>query len=605
MSATPAAIAGSIPVAAKDKSGSGKWFMVFAIVVGAGILSSFYAVNDYASGTGAIVKSANNNSARFEAIFRDLMQARYRTLNIAAETMLQSRVTVEAFAKADRAALVARFEPFFATLKKDHGIDQLNFWTPPAKVFYRAGKPEEFGMDLSTFRKSIVAANDRRQRISAVETGAGGNIALRAITPVTVDEKFIGAIEFVSNFNIPLERASDTSGLKWAVSLSKEVSERVERPADPKVDAWQGTDVYYQYSDPVTAQTVRAVKFDPRIKEHSLVSADGRTSFVKTFPVVNFSGVATITVATILDVTRAFDEVLRGTMIKSGILFLLVSIIGSVAYIKFGQITAKFGGALSRQKQQLDERSEACDLAHAKLREVDLIKRGFFTTLVTAINEPLQAVTGQLKTLPQAVEAAGVSKEVSDRLHFALAETTRLSRLVEDYQQIEMFRQKLVKSDSPQVSLSAVVAKTLDEDLAIYRRLPQLTISMAMATDLPPTRADADLLRRAFAALAAFAAQRVGQGKITLTGSQDDDKWLVLAITGSAFTGAAAPTETLLDESRQFLTRLATGGNPAANGGPLVGVVLARVIIEFYGGSLDISHSKDAPGFIVRLAAAA
>ena len=159
MSATPAAIAGSIPVAAKDKSGSGKWFMVFAIVVGAGILSSFYAVNDYASGTGAIVKSANNNSARFEAIFRDLTQARYRTLNIAAETMLQSRVTVEAFAKADRAALVARFEPFFATLKKDHGIDQLNFWTPPAKVFYRAGKPEEFGMDLSTFRKSIVTAN--------------------------------------------------------------------------------------------------------------------------------------------------------------------------------------------------------------------------------------------------------------------------------------------------------------------------------------------------------------------------------------------------------------------------------------------------------------
>ena len=72
MNATSAAIAGTAAETAKEKVSSGKWFFVFAIVVAAGILSGFYAVNDYASGTGAIVKSANNNSARFEAIFRDI-----------------------------------------------------------------------------------------------------------------------------------------------------------------------------------------------------------------------------------------------------------------------------------------------------------------------------------------------------------------------------------------------------------------------------------------------------------------------------------------------------------------------------------------------------
>ena len=588
-----------------DRVGVSKWLVVFGIVVAAGILSGFYAVNDYANGTAAIVKSANNNSARFESIFRDLTQARYRTLNIAGETMLQSRVTVEAFAKEDRAGLIARMEPFFETLKKDHGIEQLNFWQPPAKVFYRAGKPGEFGMDLSGFRKSIVAANDRRQRILAIETGVGGVIALRAIIPVTVGDKFIGVIEFVSNFDIPLERASDTSGLKWAVSLNKETSDRVERPADARNDAWQGNDVYYRFSDGVTAQTVRTIKFDSRAKEHTLATADGRTIFVKAFPVVNFSGIPTITVATVLDVTLPFGEVLRSTVIKSAILFLLLAIVGSVVFIKFGQINATFGGAISRQKQQLEERIASCDAAHAKLKEVDLIKRGFFTTLVTAINEPLQAVAGQLKSLPLAVEQAGVSKEVSERLHFALAETSRLSRLVEDYQQIEMFRQKLVKTDSPLVTLPVVLAKTLEEDLALYRRLPQLAITMAVPADLPPTRADADLLRRAFAGLVGYAAQRVGQGRITLTASQDDAKWLVVAITGTAFSGTGAPTETLLDESRQFLTRLASGGNADANGGPMVGVVMARVIFEFYGGSIAISTSKDAPGFVVRLAAAA
>ncbi len=614
MSVTSAAMAA--PKAAGDaagKAGAGRWLVVAGIVLAAGVLSAFYGINEYAGGTGAIVKSANNNSARFEAIFRDLLQARYRTLNIAAEVMLQSRVTVEAFAKDDRAGLVGRMEPFFETLRKDHGVEQLNFWQPPAKVYYRAGQPNNFGMDLSAFRKTIVAANERRQRVSAIETGQGGVIALRAIVPVVVDDKFVGVIEFVSNFNIPLERASETSGLKWAVSLNKETSERVERPADSKVDVWQGNDVYYRYSDPGTAETIRAVQFDARAKSHTLVSTQGRTVFVKTFPVINFSGQPTITVATVLDVTQPFAEVSRAAAIKSGILFLLLSVLGSVAFIKFGQIKAQFGGALSRQKKELDERTASCDAALAKLREVDLIKRGFFTNLVTAINEPLQAVAGQLKALPSAVEAAGAGKDVIERVNFALAETTRLSRLVEDYQQIEMFRQKLVKSASPLVTLPAVLAKTLEEDLAIYRRLPQLTISMTVPADLPPTRADGDLLRRAFAALVAYAAQRAGQGRITLSGSQDEAKWLVVTITGSAFSGVGAPNEALLDESRQFLTRLAgdtTSGaspnaGPVANGGPLVSVVLARIIFEFYGGSLSVSENKDAPGFIVRLAAAA
>jgi hypothetical protein len=460
-------------------------------------------------------------------------------------------------------------------------------------------------MDLSSFRKSIVAANERRAPISAVETGLGGVIALRAITPVTVDNQFVGVIELVSNFNIPLERASETSGLKWAVSLNKETSERVERPVDVKNDAWQGNDVYFQFSDAATGETLRAIKFDPRSKEHALVTVDGRTYYVKAFPVINFSGNPTITVATLLDVSKPFDEAFRAAAIKSLILFLLASILGSVGFTKFGQIMAQFGGELSRQKKELEERSISCDAALAKLREVDVIKRGFFTNLVTAVNEPLQSIAGQLKTLPVTLEKSGADQNVVDRLQFALSETQRLSALVQDYQQIEMFRQKLVKSESPSVSLSRVVAQVLDEDLALYRRLPQLEISAKIPAELPPTRADVDLLRRALSGLAGFAIQRSGRGRIVLAGAQDADQWLVITLTGSAFSDAAAPSEALLDESRQFMARLAGGSSPTPGGGPLVGVVLARIIIEFFGGSLSVSGVKDAPGFIVRLPAAA
>ena len=72
-----------------------------------------------------------------------------------------------------------------------------------------------------------------------------------------------------------------------------------------------------------------------------------------------------------------------------------------------------------------------------------------------------------------------------------------------------------------------------------------------------------------------------------------------IVITGSAFTAAGAPDEALIDESRQFLSRVSA--NPAAmpNAAPLVAVVLSRIILEFYGGSLELPF-KEA-GFIARL----
>ena len=566
-----------------------------------------YARHEYASATDAIIDNANKNHTRFEAIFHDLVESRYRTLNIAAETMLQNRATMGAFARDDRAELVRVIEPYFATLNKSYGIERLNFWQPPARLYYRAGSPKDFGMDLSAFRKSIVAANEQRARVSAVEAGARGVIAFRVITPVVVDERFVGVFEFVSNFDIPLERASDTTGLKWGISLMKETSEQVERLADPKHDAWQGKDVYYHYSDPLTGQTIRAIKFDARGKEHAIAkTSDGHSIYVKTFPVVDFSGVPTITVATVLDITQAFDKAERMAIIKAVILFVLVSVFGCIAYIKFGNLKATLGGSMGRMQRDLQERTVAFEAVQAKLREADLIKRGFFNNLVTAINGPLQAVVGQLRPLPQAFEEIGASKPAVDRLQFALAEMTHLSTMVEEYQQIEMFRQNLVKGDNPSVSLAAVVAQAFNEDLAPYRRLPQLDISMTMPGELPPTRADADLLRRAISSLVGFAAQRTGRGSIVLSASLEEGEveWLVLSIAGSAFAGEGAPSEVLLDESRQFLSRQA-GGNQEPADGPLVSVVLARIIIEHYGGSLAVSTLEHSPGFVVRLVPAA
>jgi signal transduction histidine kinase len=599
----------------KSRTGAARLWAIGAVVAVAAILSGFYGINQYAAGTGTVVKAANDDAGDFESVFGDLMKARFRFLEVAADVLLQDSLLVEAFTKGDRAALVARAEPLFEQLQKKHGLDQLNLYMPPAKVYFRGGKPDELGMDVSKYRPTLVAASERQKTIMAVETGVGGQVDVRAIVPLLSEGKFAGLLELASNFDAPLERASETAELSWAVGITRESSERSGRPPDTKSDVWQKDYVFFHYSDPGTAQIVRSIKFDPQDKAFALLSERGRTIFVKTFPVIDFSGAPAITIAVLRDVTDPFGAVLRTALAKALVLFLAISAAGAFAFVRFGQIRERLTGVVGRQRRELAERVAFCDAAVASLKDVDLIKRGFFTNLVTALNEPLQAIAGQLAALAPAVGKTG-DRDASDRLNFVLAETSRLSHLIEDYKQVELFRQKLVKNDSPLISLATVVATAVEEDLAVYRRLPQFTIAMAVPADLPPTRADAGLLRRAVGNLVGFAAQSSGHGRIAISGAQDAQGWLVLTIAGSAFEGAAAPTEALLDESRQFLARLAGGDSAGAlgeasrgiagnaPGGALVGVVLARIIVEFYGGTLSISDGEQ-PGFAVRLPAAA
>jgi signal transduction histidine kinase len=587
-----------------DDSGrsNGRLWILGAIVAGAAVLAGFYGIDTYSAGTNAAISQSTEDARDFETVFRDLLKQRSLVMSMAAEVLLQDTTTMEAFARQDRATLVARMEPFFEELKKRHSVEQLNFWLPPATIYYRAGQPNDFGTDVSKYRRTVVAANERRQPVIAVETGINGRVDVRAITPIVVDGKFAGSLEFASNLDAPLASASATADQKWAVGISREVSERVDRPTDSRSDVWQKDDVFYLFSDPQTAQLLRSVSFDPNAQGYTLANdRHHHTIFVRTFPVIDFGGTPSIIVAIVDDLTNDFANVLRSVLIKSGVLFVVLAAVGIYAYVKFGQIRARLTGMVGSQRRELAQQVAVGQAALAKLKEVDLIKRGFFSNLVSAINEPLQAVTGQLATLAPAMAKADPG--TAGRLGFVMSETSRLSQLVQDYQQVELFRQKLVKADTAPVSLAAVAAKVVEDDLVAYRRLPQFSVASAVPADLAPVRADAELLRRAIAGIIAMAAQRSGKGAATIAATRDAEQWLVLTITGSAFSGAALPTEAMLDESRQFLARLGAVDCADASGGELVGLVLARTIVEFYGGSLAVSAGE--PGFIVRLPAAA
>lgn len=105
----------------------------------------------------------------------------------------------EKFAANDRRALSDLFLPGYQTMAKNHDIDQFQFHTPPATTYFRASKPEKFGDDQSTFRFSIMDANNTKKPIHGLENGVTG-LAVRGIVPISYQDKHIGTVEFGMNF---------------------------------------------------------------------------------------------------------------------------------------------------------------------------------------------------------------------------------------------------------------------------------------------------------------------------------------------------------------------------------------------------------------------
>ncbi|MBT8613748.1 hypothetical protein G6652_00045 [Polynucleobacter paneuropaeus] len=579
--------------------------LVISLVLGSALISIFYATSTYKTQTEHVVELADGRSKQFEVVFTELKQARFRAMGIGADTLLRSRVTIDPFIKRDRAALAAQIDPFFAFLKEKHGVNQLNFWIPPATMFYRAGAPELGQFDGSKFRASVVAANARQERIMAVETGQGGVIGIRSIVPVIRDDKFYGLVEFVSDFSLPLNGASVESRFQWAASITKERFDQVERARNEKEDAEKGEDIYINYSDPATRDIIKAIDFDPRSKDYKIVDNNGQKIFVKAFPIYNFVGKPTITIAMVDDLTDQFNAAFKSAVIKGGILFLLLAAALVAAYSKLDDLRTGMLGSIGAERRALKDRLARGDAAIEKLKDLETLKRRYFSNLMAAINSPLLAVSGQISGIKHALEAGSASNkgDIDNRVDFSIQEIDSLRHLVADYEQIELFRQTLVRAEAKPLSVPAVLEDVL-KSLDLSRRLPNLQVNIDVPDDMPSTYGDSRLLAGAISRLITHTTHASGSGLLNISLRSNGEDSLILNFSGSAYAGSLAPTAALLDEARQFMAELSTGFISDGKREKLIGIILAKAVIEHFGGTLE-AGSADAPGFLVRFPTAA
>lgn len=579
---------------------SNPWIVTGLILI-ALLIASFVGVSAYKTKTDHIVELAESNFKKFEVIFEELVKSRYRAMGLGADVLLLDHDLIHAFEQRDRKKTSEELDSFYESVRKRHDLTQINLYVPPATLFYRAHHPELGQMDMSKVRHSVVEVSKKQQRLMVVETGDGGVVGIRALVPVFKEEEFQGAIEFVTSFHYPLEEAADKSEMSWGFGITEAVWKNTERSSDDKTDIKKGDDIFFDYSDTATQNMIRVADFDPRATKYIITDAGEKKVFIHTLKVPSFNGDPVVTVAVVGDLTAKFAAAMVDAWIRFTIALVVLSLVLVVGYVKLDAIRAGMMGSFGAQRQMMESQIALGQVAIEKVKHLDAVKRRFFAHLMSSISEPLLAITGQLKT---AARALGEGDIAAPRKHldFALAESENLMRLVADYEQIEVFRQGLSQSNSSLMSVAASMER-LQADVALYQRFPHFHVKTQIEANLPATRGEPALVEKALSNLVAYAAQFSGQGEVLLSLSQDNDKWLLISLSGTAFDGTNAPTEKLLDEGRQFLDKMAAGLSPEGANKNLTGLVLARLIVEHFGGSLGISGG-DAPGFIVRLPAA-
>lgn len=101
-----------------------------------------------------------------------------------------------------RELLALEMEPIFKRLQQDFALHQFQFHLPPATSFLRAHQVDRYGDDLSSFRQTVVDANRNQRVVQGLERGVAG-LGIRGISPVQVDNRHIGTVEFGMSFGQP------------------------------------------------------------------------------------------------------------------------------------------------------------------------------------------------------------------------------------------------------------------------------------------------------------------------------------------------------------------------------------------------------------------
>lgn len=156
---------------------------------------------------------ANDQQYQHNGLTNEI-NAKFDMLAMSNIPIINNAEILNAFAQRDRETLANLTLPMMDDFKAQ-GIQQFHFHLQDATSFFRVQSPDKYGDELSSFRETVVQANEKKQTIMGLEGGVSG-VGYRYVVPLSFNNEHIGTVELgLALDDVFLSKLKDHYDSEW------------------------------------------------------------------------------------------------------------------------------------------------------------------------------------------------------------------------------------------------------------------------------------------------------------------------------------------------------------------------------------------------------
>ena len=221
-----------------------------------------------------------------------------------------------------------------------------------------------------------------------------------------------------------------------------------------------------------------------------------------------------------------------------------------------------------------------------QLEQVESMRRQLIGDVTHELRTPLTSIKGYMEGLVDGVLPS--TPEIFNQIH---READRLSRLVDDLQELSRVEAKAYSLDVHSVTVSSLVQTTIKR-LSPQARDKRIALRSNLPADLPLLLVDEDRITQVLVNLVANAIQYTPEGgDVTISAGRQADE-IHISVTD---TGIGIPAEHIDNLFTRFY-RVDKSRSRNAGGGSGIGLTIARHLIEAHGGRIWAESNGDGQG---------
>ena len=190
--------------------------LIVSIVIGfiIIIINYFYSVEEMQNET----YSSEEKSIR--AVYKEAMESKYSIGLTNAINLSKNYSVVNSLLEHNRTLAVNGLSKISKEFKESTSYKNIKIHIHDSNVhsFLRAWKPEKYGDDLSSFRKTVVSVKESQQPLVAIELGRAG-LVLRGVAPVIKNNEYLGSVEFMQGLNSVVKSAKKMHNYDVAIVM--------------------------------------------------------------------------------------------------------------------------------------------------------------------------------------------------------------------------------------------------------------------------------------------------------------------------------------------------------------------------------------------------